>query len=186
MPVATEKPVATKKDANVTLTTSSPLGWMGLVSGDAGLRRVTFGHASRSAAVSALTIGTHDAQPINLHDEALLARLAEFADGGFDEFHDVELDLEGLSKFQRRVIEMCRRIPYGTTCSYGILAQHAGNSGSARAVGSVMAANRWPLIVPCHRVVQANGNLGAYSAPQGVRMKRRLLDMEAAACVAPV
>ncbi len=121
-----------------------------------------------------------------VHDEALLTRLAEFADGTVDEFLDVELDLDQLSTFQRRIIKMCRRIPYGTTCSYGDLAKRAGNPGAARAVGSVMAANCWPLIVPCHRVVQANGSLGAYSAPQGIRMKRRLINMEAAAWIAPV
>ena len=51
-------------------------------------------------------------------------------------------------------------------------------AGAARAVGSVMAKNRYPLIVPCHRVLAAGGDLGGYSAPDGLKMKRRLLDME--------
>ena len=181
-------PLSTTSVVNVASISDSSLGWIGLVSGDAGLRRVTFGHTSRDAArsilaesLALLADSLGDALTGGGDDESLLTRLVEFASGGADDFHDIELDLDDLSRFQRRVIEMCRRIPYGSTCSYGELAERAGNPGAARAVGSVMAANRWPLVVPCHRVVQAGGNLGAYSAPQGVRMKRRLLDMEAAA-----
>jgi len=176
-------PLSTTNDADVTTIAHSALGWLGLASGNEGLLRVTFGHASQSAAVSALADTASDVARGDERDESLLARLVAFSDGAVDEFRDVQLDLHGLSRFQRRVIQVCRRIPYGSTCSYSELAERAGNPGAARAVGSVMAANRWPLIVPCHRVVQAGGGLGAYSAPQGVRMKRRLLEMEATACI---
>jgi methylated-DNA-[protein]-cysteine S-methyltransferase len=62
--------------------------------------------------------------------------------------------------------------------TYGDLAAAIGSPGAARAVGSVMARNCFPLIVPCHRVLGAGGSLGGYSAPDGLRMKRRLLAME--------
>ncbi len=80
--------------------------------------------------------------------------------------------------FQRAVIDHCRRIPRGEVLTYGQLAERAGYPRSARAVGNVMATNRVPLIVPCHRVVGAGGNLGGFSAPQGLQMKRRLLRLE--------
>ena len=91
-----------------------------------------------------------------------------------------EIDLGWTTEFQRRVIRRCRRIPYGKTATYGQIASAAGSPGAARAVGSCMAANRFPLIVPCHRVVRSGGGIGAFSAPGGTRTKRRLLAMESA------
>jgi len=64
--------------------------------------------------------------------------------------------------------------------TYGQLATRAGSPRSARAVGNVMASNRVPLIIPCHRVVAAGGALGGFSAPHGTRLKRRLLKLEGA------
>lgn len=160
----------------------SSLGWLAVAEGSAGVVRVTFGHASELAAQNSLLGDLTSASPQAFQwstgESALLARLQDFADGAPDEFGDVQLDFTGLSRFQSRVLEHCRRIPYGETTSYGQLAARAGSPNAARAVGSTMAANRWPLIVPCHRVVQAGGRLGNYSAPQGVRMKKRLLAME--------
>jgi methylated-DNA-[protein]-cysteine S-methyltransferase len=85
-----------------------------------------------------------------------------------------------LSDFQRAVVGHCRRIPPGQTLTYGQLAARVGRPRAARAVGRVMATNRFPLIVPCHRVVAAGGVLGGFSAPQGLAMKKRLLAAEAA------
>ncbi|MEX1224432.1 MAG: MGMT family protein, partial [Pirellulales bacterium] len=73
----------------------------------------------------------------------------------------------------------CRRIPIGQTMSYAELAAVAGSPGAARAVGNIMAGNRVPIIVPCHRVVGSGGSLGGYSSSGGLRTKRRLLSLEA-------
>ena len=163
---------------------NSPLGWLGIANGPAGIQRVVFGHPSPAAVKKILardlTSSSKATLDCSTDDDPLLARLQDFAGGAPDEFLDVELDFGNLSRFQRRVLQECRRIAYGNTASYGELAQRCGHAGAARAVGSTMAINRWPLIVPCHRVVQAGGRLGNYSAPQGTRMKRRLLDMESA------
>ncbi len=91
---------------------------------------------------------------------------------------DVELDLSETTAFEASVIAAARRIPYGETVSYSELARSAGSPRAARAVGTVMAGNRFPLIVPCHRVVRSDGTLGGFSAPDGVDMKRRLLALE--------
>jgi methylated-DNA-[protein]-cysteine S-methyltransferase len=85
-----------------------------------------------------------------------------------------------LTDFDQSVVRACRRIPYGETLSYGELAKRAGHAGAARGVGRTMATNRFPIIVPCHRVVAAGGRIGGYSAPQGLTMKRRLLALESA------
>jgi methylated-DNA-[protein]-cysteine S-methyltransferase len=109
----------------------------------------------------------------------LAGRLSCFARRFEDRFTDVPLELDRLGPFTRRVVELCRAVPPGRTASYAELAIQAGSPGAARAVGNAMATNRFPLIVPCHRVVCARGHLGGYSAPQGLAMKRRLLAAEA-------
>jgi methylated-DNA-[protein]-cysteine S-methyltransferase len=108
----------------------------------------------------------------------LIAKLKLYAAGEKVEFTDTPLSLDHLTTFGTSVIAACRRIPWGGTSTYGELAAECGSPGAARAVGSVMAKNRYPLIVPCHRVLAAGGDLGGYSAPDGLAMKRRLLAME--------
>jgi methylated-DNA-[protein]-cysteine S-methyltransferase len=79
------------------------------------------------------------------------------------------------------VLEEARRIPAGETVTYGELAARAGSPGAAREVGQAMARNRFPIIVPCHRVLAANGGFGGFSAPGGLESKARLLTIERAA-----
>ena len=93
---------------------------------------------------------------------------------------DESLDLADQPPFRRKVLEQCRRIPYGTTASYGDLARAAGSPGAARAVGSAMAHNPMPLLVPCHRVLCANGSIGGFSSPDGVQQKEQMLRLEGA------
>ena len=93
-----------------------------------------------------------------------------------DSFADVELDLEWCTEFQRSALEAMREIPYGETATYGEVAALAGHLNAQRAVGTVCAQNRFGLVVPCHRVVAADG-LGSYGS-LGVGYKRRLLELE--------
>lgn len=107
-------------------------------------------------------------------------KLRRYAEGEPVDFADVPISKDHLTRFGERVVAACRRIPRGLTRTYGELAAECGSPGAARAVGSVMAKNRYPLIVPCHRVLAAGGELGGYSAPDGLKMKRRLLTVEGA------
>ena len=88
--------------------------------------------------------------------------------------------LSGFSSFAGLVLTACRDIEFGQTVSYGRLAEMAGKPGAARAVGGVMAKNPLPLIIPCHRVICANGSLGGFSATGGVSLKKRMLKLEGA------
>ncbi len=88
---------------------------------------------------------------------------------------DVEMRLEG-TEFQRRVWGALVEIPYGTTCTYGEVADRIGRPGAARAVGLANGRNPVAVIVPCHRVVGAGGALGGYGG--GLDRKRALLDLE--------
>jgi len=92
----------------------------------------------------------------------------------------IELDLAGVPAFHRRVYAAARAIPIGATCTYGELARSLGAPGAARAVGQALARNPVPLIVPCHRVLGANGRAGGFSASGGAATKLRLLAIERA------
>lgn len=111
---------------------------------------------------------------------AWVRRLKNYAAGQKVDFCDLELDDSSYTPFQQRVVAGCRSIPRGKTISYRELAEIAGSPNAARAVGNVMATNRLPLIVPCHRVVGTAGSLGGYSASSGLTMKTRLLKLEGA------
>jgi methylated-DNA-[protein]-cysteine S-methyltransferase len=103
-------------------------------------------------------------------------RLRAFFSGEAVSFDDVELDLEWCTPFQLAVAETLRRVPRGEVVTYGELAALAGYPGAQRAAGTFCAHNRFPVVVPCHRVVSAAG-IGSYGA-QGVEYKRRLLALE--------
>ena len=103
-------------------------------------------------------------------------RLRAFFAGEPVSFDDVELDLEWCTPFQLAVAETLRRIPRGEVVTYGELAALAGYPGAQRAAGTFCAHNRFPVVVPCHRVVSAAG-IGSYGA-QGIEYKRRLLALE--------
>ena len=96
------------------------------------------------------------------------------------ELDAVTLDMEGVPPFNRRVYEAARRIPPGTTLSYGEVAARMGEPGAARDVGQALGQNPFAIIVPCHRVLAANGKVGGFSARGGVRTKLRLISSERA------
>ena len=107
---------------------------------------------------------------------ALIGKIQRYFRGERVSFADVELDLEWCTPFQRAAVEAMRSIPYGETATYGEVAALAGHPNAQRAVGSVCAANRFSLFVPCHRIVGADG-LGSYGS-LGPDYKRRLLRLE--------
>ncbi len=90
----------------------------------------------------------------------------------------VALDLEGVPPFHRRVYEVARTIAPGATLSYGEIAKQLGSLGSARAVGQALGRNPFAIVVPCHRVLAADGRLGGFSANGGIATKLRLLSIE--------
>ena len=98
----------------------------------------------------------------------------------------VEIDWRDMPVFRRAVLRQCRRISYGDTVSYQDLARAAGRPRAVRAVGGAMARNPLPLVVPCHRVLRADGSLGGFSSPGGIKLKERLLRLENAFGEAPL
>jgi O-6-methylguanine DNA methyltransferase len=89
------------------------------------------------------------------------------------------LDWEQVTPFQRRVLEIVAAIPSGTHLTYGNIARQLNKPQAARAVGSAVGRNPWPVLVPCHRVLGANRSLTGFSAPGGIATKQKMLDLEA-------
>lgn len=108
------------------------------------------------------------------HD--LVSRIRAYFAGERVDFGDVELELDWMTPFQRSVADTLRGVPYGETITYGELAALAGHPNAQRAAGTFCAGNRFALVVPCHRVVAADG-LGSYGS-LGLEYKRRLLALE--------
>ena len=162
-------------------TFETALGWIGFLrDADNLIQRVKIGYASHAKLIAEL--GRHqdfDVAPDSAFDDRLEYDLTRFAAGDAIDFFDYEVDCSGYTRFRSAVIEQCRAIPFGETLSYGELAENAGAARAARAVGSVMAKNHYPVIVPCHRVLASGKKLGGFSAPDGVSLKIRMLQLEA-------
>lgn len=150
----------------------SPVGRLKIVVSDAGLRailwpdddpaRVKFEMVPRLSSKPALDV--------------VAKQLEEYFAGRRSTF-DVELDFKG-TDFQRAVWKELTRIPYGRTTSYGELAKRVGRPTGARAVGAAVGRNPISIVVPCHRVIGANGQLTGFAG--GLPSKTRLLDIESA------
>lgn len=106
--------------------------------------------------------------------DAVRAQLDEYFDGTRRVF-DLEVEPDG-TDFQKAVWTALRRVPYGETISYGELARRVGRPDAARAVGRANGTNPVPIVVPCHRVIGADGSLTGYGG--GIEIKKRLLALE--------
>jgi len=149
-------------------------GWMGITGSPIGLIRVTLPQTSeREAGRSLGDLEGIASQPHRFED--LIRRFRAYFDGRKVDFPD-RLDLSVATSFQRRVWEAARLIPYGETRSYAWVAGQIGQPEAARAVGQALGRNPLPVIVPCHRVLAADGGIGGFSG--GIESKRFLLSLE--------
>ncbi len=154
-----------KRDAYVHHYFSPTVGWLELQVSDRGVRSISFVEPPRS--------------PARRVDGPVMPGLIQELDQyfrGVPVIFSLPLAPDGGSSFQRRVWEELRRIPWGQTRSYGEIAQAVGKPGAARAVGGANGANEIPILIPCHRVIKADGSLGGYAS--GTDVKRKLLELE--------
>jgi O-6-methylguanine DNA methyltransferase len=104
-------------------------------------------------------------------------QIGEFLEGKRQSF-DLQIDWSGMSPFQQQVLHATFAIPFGQTATYGEIARQIGKPAAARAVGRAEATNPMPLVIPCHRVIGADGGLHGYGAPGGLDTKAWLLRLE--------
>ena len=160
----------------------TPIGLCGLAWNAQGLVGAQLPEAAPGAAWNRLRRRYPDAveAPPPASVQRVIERVNDLLAGGRDDLVDIALDFDIVAPFNRRVYEIARAIPPGETSTYGQIAKAMGEPGAARAIGKALGENPWPIIVPCHRVLAADGKSGGFSAPGGVDTKARLLTIERA------
>jgi methylated-DNA-[protein]-cysteine S-methyltransferase len=158
------------------------IGPCGLAWNDTGLTAFALPGADIAVAASDAAMRLEEA-PAWIRE--LVARVQRHLTGELQDFTGVPLDYGPVSHFSRRVYEATRTVTAGQTRTYGELAGMLKEPpGASRAIGAVLGANPWSLIVPCHRILGAKGRLTGFSAEGGVRTKARLLVIEGAQLLA--
>ena len=155
-------------------TFSTPLGTCAIAWNDTGLTRFLLPDPDRRAG------GDTEAEPPSWVAE-IIDRVQRHLAGDLQDFADVRFDFSRQLPFNRAVLAATLAIKPGHTSTYGELATAIGEPAvAARAVGTVLGGNPWPLLIPCHRVVASTGAMTGFSGPGGVRTKTRLLALEGA------
>ena len=156
-------------------------GTFGIAWTDKGLARVAL--PGRDRVGTELWISRDPAEP-GFPDGVIAdlpERIKRYAQGAQEDFTDVSLDLGDIPDFNRQAYAELLKIGYGETTTYGAIARTLGDVAMSRAVGQAMGANPIPLVIPCHRVLGADGKTGGFSSPGGVTAKMRMLALEHAA-----
>ena len=156
---------------------STKLGWIGILHHNYLIEQIKFGFTNQVDLYEAFEQRDYQIGKWDQTERGWVEKFKMFAQGERVSFVSLNLELASSTRFQRQVLECCRKISYGETVSYGRLAEMAGFPRAARAVGSTMRRNQHPLVIPCHRVVASTG-IGGFSSPQGVGLKQRLLRLE--------
>jgi methylated-DNA-[protein]-cysteine S-methyltransferase len=158
----------------------TPFGRSGIAWDDRGITRIQLAEAN-AAATAARMAGT-GARRLRGKAPAFVAdasdRVRRHLAGRLQDFTPLPLAMDHLPEPRRRIYAEARRVPAGSTVTYGELATRIGAPGAARAVGAAMAENPFILAVPCHRVLGTNGALHGFSAYGGIETKRRILALE--------
>jgi len=156
---------------------TTPLGQLFIATNDRGLCAIKFGRLETNSK-SRFKSGDAMAGGKSLLNR-VSAQLKEYFSGQRRRF-DLPVDLSPLTPFQREVLAVTNRIPWGEVWSYQRIAQEMGRPKSSRAVGQALGRNTIPIVIPCHRVVASDGGLGGYCGKAGLDLKRWLLRHEGA------
>ena len=166
------------------------IGTCGVAWGVNGVVGLVLPESSRGVAVERLArMGpglVEAAPPFPAPIDRLIRDVRGLLEGTLIDLAAVTIDLSRVPEFDRRVYELTRAIPPGETQTYGDVATRLGDSGLARAVGQALGRNPFPIVVPCHRVVAAGGEIGGFSATGGAATKRRMLAIESAQGTLPL
>ena len=159
-----------------TTTFATALGVCALAWNDAGLT----GFFLPGAYPGFPDAATHDFAPPSWI-ATLVTRVQRHLNGEAEDFADLPYDFGGMPAFQRAVLQATLTVKSGHTATYGEIAATLGQPpGASRAVGTALGANPWPLLIPCHRIVAANGKMTGFSGPGGIATKTQLLALEGA------
>ena len=160
----------------------TPFGWGALVWRGPSRIGVAFPQAERGAVEKSIARRFDAARAVAPPDwvTVLADQVCMLLDTGVADFSDAPLDMSAVAEFDRQVLALTRAIRPGETQTYGDLAKKLGDVSLSRRVGQALGRNPFPIIVPCHRVVGADGAMTGFSAPGGAESKRKLLKIEGA------
>lgn len=153
-------------------------GPVGGVWGDEGLRRLILPHYPMDQLLALLAWEHSGAVRDDKPFEPLVALTRDYFNGKSADFDAIPCRLPAQGSLGGLVLRQCRQIPYGQTRSYLAVAELIKRPDAARAVAAALGKNDIPLVIPCHRVTYSDGRLGGFSAPGGVAIKKRMLDLE--------
>jgi methylated-DNA-[protein]-cysteine S-methyltransferase len=164
----------------------TPVGPCALAFGEAGLIGVQLPDASAAgsrARMRRLNPGIEEMPP-SPEAQAAIAAMQALLSGEKRDLREIRLDMTGVPPFNQAVYDVARTIAPGATLTYGEVATRLGQPGAAQAVGQALGQNPFTIVVPCHRVLAANGRYGGFSAHGGTKTKLRLLRIEGAPAAA--
>ena len=158
------------------------IGRCGVAWGDGGLLGVQLPEASDARTIARLAMKAPGAPEIAMPDHVKQAceAMTDLLRGEAKDLSFIALDMAQVPAFNRRVYDIARTITPGETLTYGDIAVRLGDKLLSRAVGKALGENPFPIVVPCHRVLAANGKTGGFSANGGVTTKFRMLAIERA------
>ncbi|MCF2525122.1 methylated-DNA--[protein]-cysteine S-methyltransferase [Bradyrhizobium sp. G127] len=158
------------------------IGRCGIAWGDHGLLGVQLPEATEARTLSRLAQKAPGAREVAMPDHVRQAcdAMAELLRGAARDLTFVAVDMEQVPAFNRSVYDIARTIAPGETLTYGDIATRLGDKLLSRAVGKALGENPFPIVIPCHRVLAANGKTGGFSANGGVATKFRMLAIERA------
>ena len=156
-------------------------GFFGLLADDTGLLRTTLPTSTFQKAKTYLLVGMFEAAKKyqKLYPE-LQKYIKAYYDGTYTNLNKLDFSVSRaqFSDFACKVLKVCKEVPLGKTVTYSQLAKKAGFPKAARAVGNVLAKNPLPLLIPCHRVIRADGKIGNFSTLGGAKTKKKMLEHE--------
>ena len=166
-----------KEIAYIGETPSTPLGPIWVAVSDRGLVAVEVNPDQEKITQHLIRAGYHQIVRDQTKTAAALQEISEYLHGERETF-ELPIDWSVLTPFQVRALRATFEIPYGQVSTYGEIARRVGKPRAARAVGRAEATNPMPLVIPCHRVIGADGGLHGYGAGEGLATKAWLLELE--------
>jgi methylated-DNA-[protein]-cysteine S-methyltransferase len=158
-------------------------GWFGLVGKENSVCRTILPENKAESVKSQLLKEFPDAIVEKNLFKNLQKQIVDYFKGKNVDFNtNIEVSINSIGDFSRKILVACRNIKPGQTTTYADLARKAGFPDAGRAAGNALAKNPIPLIIPCHRVIRADGKLGGFSATGGTTLKQRLLLLEKHNC----
>ena len=155
------------------------IGWIGLEKSNCGISLITFPQKNITQCEALVCANNSHANKSDSDFSHIINQIHLYTSGKNVEFNSIKLDYRGYTEFSKKTLEACRNVPYGETRSYKWLADKAGSEFAYRSVGQIMAKNKFPIIVPCHRIIGSTGKLTGFRGKKhDLNMKTRFLNLE--------